>query len=225
MIDLEQAQSDIELALNWVDGSREIAFRSLAALVQEVSELRARVARVPVFDPPLLATAPPELSPGPAGSVIGNLAEAPPGDVPPAPLGGPTGGSGELSPDPGLWFYARDRDDEHWDGACPSREDALAEALGGEGPPDEACYVVLGERPTTAQIAQGLHACWVLDQLIDYASDNGLIGEDTRLEFRDELAFEKAWEALIADHLIRPKYYQCDGSSAERVERKDLVKE
>lgn len=120
------------------------------------------------------------------------------------------------APDPESWWYAGHRDDTSWSGGLPSREEAIAEAFHG-AEYGEVCYVVRGERPTTEQFAKRITASDVLDELIAYGADNGLLGEDSELTFSDAAACEEELRAVVAKYLVRPHWWCCDGSQAEKV--------
>jgi hypothetical protein len=121
------------------------------------------------------------------------------------------------------WFFAWHRDDERWSGPEDTREGVIevAQQELDSGPDDAATvYVVRGERPEVVELCQFLDLDSLRDQMIDYASDNGLIGEDTELEFAGEGECERELQAVLAKHLVRPNWWVCDGQSAEAVELK-----
>lgn len=79
-------------------------------------------------------------------------------------------------------------------------------------------YVVLGQRPTTADLAACVSADWILDNLIDHASDDGLLGDsDDSIRWTSQLDFEAELSDLVARHISRPRWWCCDGSLAEAV--------
>lgn len=116
------------------------------------------------------------------------------------------------------WFYAHHPDDEHWEDACSkTREEAIEEALH-HALPGDTIYVVLGKRPTTDDFAQCISERWVLDQIIDHASDEGLLGDsDESIRWTSALGFEVELQDVIARYLTRPRWWCCDGSLAEAV--------
>jgi hypothetical protein len=117
--------------------------------------------------------------------------------------------------DPESWWYAQSSDAENWDMGGSTREEAIAEGRGSF--PGEAFYVTQGERPTAAQFAEYFDAQRALEDMIDYGTDNGLLGEDTELEFSDEAACEREVKIAIARHLVRPNWWAMLGD-AERIE-------